>query len=87
MFFPTNASATRKKWSNALTSVSQDAFNAVFGPPVVVLQLFLLDFILILLFVAFAPELTPHDATDGADCKKKFVQKAKVTIYTYIMNE
>lgn len=54
--------------SSSLTSVPQDALDAVFGPPLVVLLLLLLDLILILLLVAFNPELPPHDAADGADC-------------------
>lgn len=58
--------------SSSLTSVSQDALDAVLGPPLVVLQLFLLHFLFILLIVAFPPELTPHAATDGAHCESSF---------------
>lgn len=65
-------------WSSSLTSVSQDALDAVLGPPLVVLQLFLLHFLFILLIVAFPPELTPHAATDGAHCKSSF-KKWKIT--------
>lgn len=54
--------------SSSLTSVPQDALDAVFGPPLVVLLLLLLDLVLVLLLVAFHPELAPHDAADGADC-------------------
>lgn len=71
--FPT--SATTNKASGLLTSVPQDALDAVFGPALVLLQLLLLDFVLVLLVVAFHPELSPHDATDGADCKKVRVKK------------
>lgn len=66
--FPT--SATTNTASGSLTSVPQDALDAVFGPALVLFQLLLLDFVLVLLVVAFHPELSPHDATDGADCKK-----------------
>lgn len=66
--FPT--SATTNKASGSLTSVPQDALDAVFGPALVLLQLLLLDFVLVLLVVAFHPELSPHDATDGTDCKR-----------------
>lgn len=66
--FPT--SATTNTASGSLTSVPQDALDAVFGPALVLLQLLLLDFVLVLLVVAFHPELSPHDATDGADCKR-----------------
>lgn len=56
--------------SSSLTSVPQDALDAVLGPPLVVLQLLLLDLVLIFLLVASAPELASHDAADGADCKQ-----------------
>lgn len=71
--FPT--SATTNTASASLTSVPQDALDAVFGPALVLLQLLLLDFVLVLLVVAFHPELSPHDATDGADCKEVRVKK------------
>lgn len=68
MFPPSHSSQNN---SSSLTSVPQDALDAVFGPPLVVLQLLLLDLVLIFLLVASTPELPSHDAADGADCKQR----------------
>lgn len=65
-----------------LTSVPEDALDAVFGPALVLLQLLLLQLVLVLLLVALHPELSPHDATDRADCEIAAIKKILIGITT-----
>lgn len=61
----------------ALTSVSQDAVDAVFSPWFTFIHLPLHLFV-VLLIVTYSPEFGPNNATDGAHCENKMVWKMKI---------
>lgn len=52
--------------NHELTSVPQDAIDAVFGPWFVLLHLSLHHFVVILFIISNSAEFRAHDAADGA---------------------